>query len=324
MGIKSITKLLKLNSLNGIKHIHIDKFRDKRIAIDASLYIYQSLINIPNTGNGKSNNHILGIYNKTIYYLSYGIKPIYIFDGKPPDDKYETIMERKKKAYDAKIQMDNSTDVKEKERLNKLSIRIKKEHIDDIKELLEYMGISYIHIDGEAEAIASELCRIKYVDYVLSEDMDALVYGCPNLVRSCIDKKHKSKDTYTIFNKEQILEDIGLNQNEFIELCILCGCDYCPNIPKIGIIKALQIIKEKKCIQNFIDNNNKYKLPPDYLRKYKRSIEIFNSYKGIFNENIPICESNTNISKLINLLIKTYNIPEKRVYNSIKKIHVNL
>ena len=133
MGIKSITKLLKLNSLNGIKHIHIDKFRDKRIAIDASLYIYQSLINIPNTGNGKSNNHILGIYNKTIYYLSYGIKPIYIFDGKPPDDKYETIMERKKKAYDAKIQMDNSTDVKEKERLNKLSIRIKKEHIDDIK-----------------------------------------------------------------------------------------------------------------------------------------------------------------------------------------------
>ena len=31
--------------------------------------------------------HIIGIYNKTIKYLSYNITPIYIFDGVPPENK---------------------------------------------------------------------------------------------------------------------------------------------------------------------------------------------------------------------------------------------
>ena len=65
--------------------------------------------------------------------------------------------------------------------------------IDDVKHLLNLMGVSYIHPDGEGEAYASELCRIGYVDYVLSEDMDSLVYGCPRLIRKCIDKQLKKK-----------------------------------------------------------------------------------------------------------------------------------
>ena len=36
---------------------------------------------------------------------------------------------------------------------------------------------------------------------------------------------------------------------KFIELCVLCGCDYCENIPKIGIMKALKIIKEYDTIE---------------------------------------------------------------------------
>ena len=56
-----------------------------------------------------------------------------------------------------------------------------------LKYLLKLLGIPYINSDGEAEALANQLCRIGYVDYVLSEDMDTMVYGCPKLIRNCID-----------------------------------------------------------------------------------------------------------------------------------------
>ena len=39
------------------------------------------------------------------------------------------------------------------------------------------MGVSYIHPDGEGEAYASELCRIGYVDYVLTEDIASATTG---------------------------------------------------------------------------------------------------------------------------------------------------
>ena len=128
------------------------------------------------------------IFNKTIQYLSLGITPIYIFDGKPPIEKKECIQERNKKANESKEKLSSATNQQERNQLEKSSIRIKKEHIDDLKLLFNFMGVSYFHPEGEAEAFASELCRIGYVDAVVSEDMDTLAYGCPVLIRSCIDR----------------------------------------------------------------------------------------------------------------------------------------
>ena len=51
---------------------------------------------------------------------------------------------------------------------------------------------------GEGEAIAAKLCRIGYVDYVLTEDMDTLVYGSPKLIRNCLDKSLKEKILYQL------------------------------------------------------------------------------------------------------------------------------
>ena len=76
------------------------------------------------------------------------------------------------------------------------------------------MGVSWIHPDGEGEAYASELCRIGYVDYVLTEDMDTLVYGCPKLIRNCVDKSLKRKDIVShTASSMQIRKPIYTNAN---------------------------------------------------------------------------------------------------------------
>lgn len=38
----------------------------------------------------------------------------------------------------------------------------------------------------------------------------------------------------------QVLEELGLSQEEFIDVCILCGCDYTPKISGIGAAVAGQ------------------------------------------------------------------------------------
>jgi len=330
MGIKSLTKLIKSKSPDSIETSQYHKLSGKRIAIDASLYIYQCLMNVRQDGkfltndNDKITSHISGIFYKNVNLLSMNITPIYIFDGKPPIEKYEVIKLRQEKAKIAKTELENvdeNCSKSTKDKLEKKTIRLTKTHIDDIKNLLNLMGIEYLHMDGEGEALASELCRIGYVDYVMTEDMDTLPFGCPRLIRNCLDRKQKRKDLISIIHLDKVLSDLKLDYNKFVDLCILCGCDYCQNIPKIGIVKALNIIKDFDNVNEFINSNHKYIVPEKYLESFKKSNELFKMYHGNLDpETLPFHKSSLNIADLIKYLIHDCNISEKRVHTAIKKI----
>ena len=327
MGIKYLTRLLKENAPSSITHEQLYHLSGKMVAIDTSLFMYQYLMNIRRNGelmknsNGKVISHIYGMFFKIANYLSLNITPIFIFDGKPPDAKSDVIKERKEKADNATIKKNESTTKEEKEKHDKMSIRLTKEYIIDIKLLLSYMGVSYLHIDGEAEAIASELCRIGYVDYVITEDMDSLTFGCPNLIRNCIDKSLKRKDMISIINLDTILKDLDLSYEQFVELCILCGCDYCNNIPRIGQVKAYSFIKEFGSIEKFLESNPKFKIPEDYVEKYTKSKELFMMYRNKLNPSeMPFVNSSLDIASLIKYLIGECEIDESKILGTIKKI----
>jgi len=324
MGIKSLTQIIKREAPDSIKHDNLYKLSGKKVAVDASLIIYQQLLRhqLLKNKNGEITNHITGLFYKMVNYLSLNIEPIFVFDGKPPIQKKDCVDERKKKAQDAKDKMESCDTQEQKDNLEKSSLRLTKDMIDNVKKLLNLMGISYIHQDGEGEAIASELCRIGYVDYVLTEDMDSLVYGCPNLIRNCLDKSLKRKDIISIINYDIMKEKFGLNDEQFIKFCILCGCDFCPNVPKIGNTTAMKIIKQYDNIDDIILNyKDKYAFPENYKELFNESYEIFTMYRDKINiDELKISKSNKDIGKLIHFLVNDIEMNELRVQNGIKKI----
>ena len=326
MGIKSLTQLIKKTSPDSIQHVGLYTFKDKRVAIDTSIFLYKSLMNVRHKGDylrnkdGKVVSHIQGLYTKTVQYLSMGITPIYIFDGKPPTEKSHCIQERNKKAQECKAKMELTESTEEKKSLEKGTIRMTKEYIDDLKQLFTLMGVSYIHPDGEAEAYAAELCRIGYVDAVITEDMDPLAYGCPTLIRNCIDKKLKRPDIVTVFSMDKILSDFKMDMNQFIDMCILCGCDYCPTIPKIGSVRAYQHIKEHESIEKFIETS-KCEVSEEFKEKYLPARNVFNIFRDKLDiETIDIYSSSYDSAALYSYLVHGCSMSEKRVQNALKKI----
>ena len=269
---------------------------------------------------GKVVSHIQGLYYKTNQLLTFGITPIYIFDGKPPQEKSDCIKERNKKANECKEKMENTVDPEEKKALEKGTIRIKKEYIDDLKHMFDLMGVSYIHAPGEAEAYASELCRLGFVDAVMTEDMDTLSYGCPQLLRTCIDKSIKRPDIVTVFHFEKILEDFKMNHDEFIDMCILCGCDYCPTIPKVGPVRAMKFIQKYSSIENLINSDEKITIPEEFKNKYVASRGLFKVFDGKIDlENLPISVSKYDPDGIYKYLVNSCNMNMKRVQNSLQK-----
>ena len=329
MGIRSLTTLIKQKSPGSIETKALYSLSGKRVAIDTSIFLYKSLSNYRNNGDylrNKDNkivSHIIGIFYKTIQYLSLGITPIYIFDGKPPIEKKTVLDGRAKKAEENKILAGKSTTEEEALKYERNAIRVKKHHITDIKHLFDLMGVSYIHPDGEAEAYASELCRIGYVDYVVTEDMDTLVYGCPKMIRNCLDKSIKRKDVVSVINLDILLKDFEMDMKEFIDLCVLCGCDYCPSIPKVGPVKSFNYIKTHKTIEALIESKTCPNIPVEFIEKYSKARILFEIFKDKIDiNNLPIHSSTRNYETLTKYLIDDCALQEKRVSNSLKRIAI--
>ena len=257
-------------------------------------------------------------------YIALNIELIFIFDGTPPVNKSECIKERRNKCEKAKELSEKAATKEEKDKYEKESLRLTKEIINGVKNLLNLLGVSYIHPEvGEAEAYASELCKIGYVDYVLTEDMDTMAYGCPKLIRNCTDRSIKRRDIVSVFDYEKIISDMELTKDQFLNFCILCGCDYCSPPPKLGSVSALKLIKKYDSIQDII-NDTKYNFPDNYLELFQSAKDNFNVFSGKINiDEIVEVKGRLDKVQLEKYLLNDIGMNEKRVQNALKKFHNN-
>jgi flap endonuclease-1 len=62
--------------------------------------------------------------------------------------------------------------------------------------------------------------------------------------------------------------------DQFIDLCILLGCDYCEKIRGVGPKSALKLIQEKKCIEDIIKSlDKKHSVPEEF--HYEEARRLF-------------------------------------------------
>src|SRR5882757_7901805 len=70
----------------------------KRLAVDASIWIYQFLKAVRDKeGNALRNSHVVGFFRRICKLLFFGIKPVFVFDGGAPILKRQTVLGRKKR-----------------------------------------------------------------------------------------------------------------------------------------------------------------------------------------------------------------------------------
>lgn len=70
----------------------------KRLAVDASIWIYQFLKAVRDKeGNALRNSHVVGFFRRICKLLWFGIKPVFVFDGGAPSLKRQTITSRKRR-----------------------------------------------------------------------------------------------------------------------------------------------------------------------------------------------------------------------------------
>jgi len=229
MGIKHLNKFLKESCPKSISYLSLSELNGKKIAIDISIYMYKF---------AAENCLIENMYLMLTVFRHYNITPIFIFDGRPPEEKKALLQKRKddkKEAYaeysrlKQQIQENSAMDDDDKQDvmnnmdvLKRQFITINKRQVDSVKDLIRCYGATYYDAPGEADELCAMLVIKKKVWACMSEDMDMFVYGCTRVLR------YFSLINYSVicYDTKAILEELNMSQNEFRQICVLSGTDY--------------------------------------------------------------------------------------------------
>lgn len=113
-----------------------------------------------------------------------------------------------------------------------------------LSDVLEKSSYECIRAQGESERMACILRENAMVDHVLTTDTDCLA-----MRQSMITHIDTRSLEYTIIDYSRALQVLSLNESQFTDLCIMSGCDYNDNIPRIGVMKAYKMIQEHDNIE---------------------------------------------------------------------------
>lgn len=306
MGIKGLINLIKKNCPEAYYAGKISDYAGKIIAIDTSIFMYRFSYFSPN---------FISMFAKMLdIFAKHNIVPVYIFDGKPPEEKNDTLKERNDRRQDMDNRIVNLKGIKqEKEtnnasseeineinnqiaKLEKCNIKITAEKVACLKELFKEYNIHFIEAPCEAEKFCAWLVNKGYSDAVMTEDTDVIPLNAKKIIRSF----SISDSTLETVDLDILKNKLNFDNNKIIDLCILLGCDYLSTIPKVGPVGAFNAIKKYGSIDNFITSDPKIKVPDNY--DYKKCRILFTDFNEIIDYNykfVKVPKKGNNIQNII-------------------------
>uniref|UniRef100_A0AC35FQE8 Flap endonuclease 1 n=1 Tax=Panagrolaimus sp. PS1159 TaxID=55785 RepID=A0AC35FQE8_9BILA len=329
MGIKDLSKVIADHSPDSIKTNDIKAYFSRKIAIDASMSLYQFLIAIRQDGmhlqdeSGETTSHLNGMFYRTIRIMENGIKPVFVFDGKPPTLKAGELEKRSERRAETEKQLTEAVEKGDVEAINKFNrrlVKVTKQQNDEAKRLLKLMGVPIIEAPCEAEAQCAELVKAGKVFATATEDMDALTFGSKVLVRHLTFSEAK-KMPIKEFNLDKILRDLDFTMEQFIDMCIMLGCDYCPSIKGVGLKKAFELINTHKSIEAILENLDTDKYPPPEDWQFAAARELFLHPEVTKGDETDLKWTDPDEEGVMEFLCKEKGFNEERVKTALQRLH---
>lgn len=335
MGIKSLFQVINENAPDAIKTGEIKNQFGRKVAIDASMSIYSFLIAVRSDGQqlmsetGETTSHLMGMFYRTLRMVDNGIKPLYVFDGAPPKLKSGELakrFQRKSEAQQAHEEAKETGTAEDVEKFSRRTVRVTREHNAECQRLLKFMGIPYIIAPTEAEAQCAVLARAGKVYAAASEDMDTLTFDSPVLLRHLTFSEQRKEPILEI-HLDKVLEGLEMDRAQFIDLCILLGCDYLDPIKGVGPSTALKLIREHKNLEGVVDTiskSSKYTIPEDWPYADARLLFLEPDVRSADDPECDFKWDAPDVDGLIKFLVEEKGFNEDRVRSGATRLQKNL
>lgn len=300
MGIPNLNRYLKQHCKNSIKMIQLSELKGRVIVIDISIYLYRYVA---------ENALVENVYLLLSIFRHYNIRPVFIFDGVPPDEKLELLKKRKADKVKSeaeyndlkkKLSQSNTLTFEEKQEitssmdaLKKKFVYLTKNHIQLTKQLINSYGAIYIDAPGEADGLCASFVISGKAWACMSDDMDMFVYGCNRILRYTSLLNH----TAVLYDVRGILDTLNMTHDEFKDVCVLSGTDYNTN-GKRSLYTSMNLFNKYKSVDEYdaINSSGFYgwlRDETDYIES--DDVELLLHTRSMFTININLITINNDI-----------------------------
>jgi flap endonuclease-1 len=311
---------------------NLTHFKGKWVAIDAynTLYQFLSIIRQPDgtplkDTQGRTTSHLAGLLYRTTNLMETGVKPVFVFDGKPHELKSPTLEGRRYIKEKAREEWKLALEVGDLERARTKAQQtsvLTSEMVDSSKELLGYLGVPCVQSPRDGEAQASYMATKGHVWAAASQDFDSLLFGAPTLIRNLTitgKRKLPRRREYVNVEPEEVtlmetLNTLEISREQLVDLAILVGTDFNEGIKGIGPKKALKLIKQHENLEKVMEEKG-------------FTIENFKEVRDIFlrpevTDEYEISQHKIDVNGVVKLLVDNYDFTEGRVKSALEKVEI--
>ncbi|MFB6309056.1 MAG: flap structure-specific endonuclease, partial [Haloarculaceae archaeon] len=183
-----------LRSIAAIETVAFDELEGSVVAVDAHNWLYRYLTTTVKftrdeaytTADGEEVANLIGVTQGLPKFFEHDLTPVFVFDGAVTDLKDDEVKRRREQRERAEDRLDEARergDEVEIARLQSRTQRLTDTIVETTRELLALLDVPVIDAPAEGEAQAAHMARAGDVDYVGTEDYDALLLGAPLTLR---------------------------------------------------------------------------------------------------------------------------------------------
>ncbi|PYH98256.1 exonuclease [Aspergillus ellipticus CBS 707.79] len=285
MGIKGLHGLLK--SIQ--KPCHLKKFSGQTLGVDAYGWLHRGTVACAvDLVLGKpTRKHIDFVLNRVRMLLFFGVTPYLVFDGDELPSKAGTEVERQKKRQQSKalgLELQRKGRMAEAYQELQKAVDVTPLMAGELIEELKKMNVQYVVAPYEADSQMAYLEQQGIISGIISEDSDLLVFGAKRLLSKLDQHGDCIEISRADFSACREVSLIGWTDDDFRRMCILSGCDYLPNIARLGLKTAYRSIRKYKSVEKalrMLQFEGQYNVPSDYLDNFRQA-ELTFLYQRVF------------------------------------------
>lgn len=209
--------------------------------------------------------------------LYFGIIPYIVFDGDNLPGKSgteEARAARREESRKAGLELYRAGKLSQAQQELQKAVDVTPYMARQLIEELKKAKIQYVVAPYEADSQLAYLEQQGYINGIVSEDSDLLVFGAKRLLSKLDQHGDCIEINRSDFTACRDISLIGWSDADFRRMCILSGCDYLQNIPKMGLKTAYRCIRKYKTVDKtlkMLQFEGQYKVPPMYLENFKQA-----------------------------------------------------
>lgn len=295
MGVKDLNKLIARHAPAAVRACQLSDFAGKTFAIDA----YGLLFSYKVVG-GTPSGYLGLLYDLCRKFRREKIDAVFVMDGETLPQKHAARAVRQKrkvsatnrlaerqqelgqvqKAHEKFVETIDKTNLpsitpEQQQQLDDLTAEMKMqeervvsvekqlvaitpEDVEAVTALFQAFGFGVAISKHEGEAGCVQLVERGAADFVVSNDTDVMCFGDVRVIQNL-----SQPISMRVVDTERVRDIMGLSRTEFVDMCILCGCDFSSKLKKLASLGAYKAIQEYRSIELVVSSCPQFERPTD-------------------------------------------------------------